>query len=77
MTYWSLPPEERTDPWLNAPSYVKRAAVRKARAFRVLRLYRRRGWNERAVAYEYSQATEQMASALDRWEHEEANPRLF
>lgn len=65
------------DPWQGAPSYVRDAARRKAKAFRVLRLYRRRGWNESAVIHEYDRATSAMVAAIDRWEHEEQNPPLF
>lgn len=77
MSYHSvvLPPPE--DPWASSPPYVRQAAVRKARAYRVLRLYRRRGWNESAAVLEYSRATEALAEALDRWEFEESNPPLF
>lgn len=77
MTYHSIPADPLSDPWEGAPAYVRAAALRKARAFRVLRLYHRRGWNPTAVVTEYSRSTEELHTALTRWEHEEANPTLF
>lgn len=77
MTYHSLPADPLADVWADAPPYVRSAAVRKARAFRVLRLYKRRNWNPTAVVTEYSRASEELMTALDQWEFEEANPTLF
>lgn len=77
MSYWSIPPRQREDPWASAPPYVKAAFLRRARAYRVLRLYRRRGWNESAVVHEYDRATTAMTAAIDQWEFEERNPTLF
>lgn len=77
MTYYSLPAPESDVVWDTAPKYVKIAATRSARAARVLRLYRRRGWNPSAVSREYSSAREELRTAIDRWEFEENNPGLF
>lgn len=77
MTFYSIPSETPPDPWEGAPVYVRSAALRKARAWRVLRIYKRRGWNPRAAMTEYSRASEELDSALDRWEHQEMNPSLF
>lgn len=65
------------DPWQGAPSYVREAARRKARALKVWRLYMRRGWNRSALQFEMQSATEALNAAIDRWEHEEVNPPLF
>lgn len=77
MSYHSIVLPPREDPWGSSPPYVRQAATRKARALRVLRLYRRRGWNESAVVLEYSRATQALVDALDQWEFEESNPTLF
>ena len=77
MTYYSLPAPESDVVWDEAPAYVKMAATRSARAFRVLGIYRRRGWNPSAASREYSAAREALHSAIDRWEFEENNPALF
>lgn len=77
MTFHSIPADPLSDPWEGAPAYVRAAALRKARAWRVLRLYKRRGWNPRAVVAEYANASDGLLSALDRWEHQEKNPSLF
>lgn len=77
MSFHSIPADPLSDPWEDAPAYVRAAALRKARAWRVLRLYKRRGWNPRAVVTEYASASEGLHSALDRWEDRERNPLLF
>lgn len=77
MTYHALEESPRADAYLGAPGYVRAAAVRQARAFRVLRLYKRRGWNPSAVVTEYTRAREAMGVALEQWEQEESNPPLF
>lgn len=77
MSFWSIPADPLSDPWQGAPPYVRSAALRKARAWRVMRLYKRRGWNPRAVVTEYSAACEGLVGALDQWEFEESNPSLF
>ena len=59
------------------PADVRSARVRRARAGAALRLYRRRGWNDHAVRFQYARAAAELAIALDRWEHREANPPLF
>lgn len=59
------------------PADVKRALAARARAGAALRLYRRRGWNDHAVRFQYDRAAGELASALDRWEHQEMNPPLF
>lgn len=77
MAYHSIPIPPPDSVWDDAPSYVRSAMVRKARAWRVLRLYKRRGWNPTAVVTEYSRACDEVHIALDRWEHDELNPSLF
>lgn len=59
------------------PADVRAALVRRARAGAALRLYRRRGWNDHAVRFQYDRAAQELAVALDRWEHQETNPPLF
>lgn len=59
------------------PSDVREALVARARAGAALRLYRRRGWNDHAVRFQYDRAAAALAIALDRWEHQEMNPPLF
>lgn len=65
------------DPWGGAPDYVRQAARAKARSFRAVRLYRRRGWNDSAVAYALERDTAALANAIARWQHLEDNPPLF
>lgn len=59
------------------PADVKQALHARARAGAALRLYRRRGWNDTAVRWQFDRAAAALAIALDRWEHAETNPRLF
>lgn len=59
------------------PTDVKQALVARSRAGAALRMYRRRGWNDTAVRWEYERAATALAIALDRWEHRETNPTLF
>lgn len=59
------------------PGYVKVAFHEHRRAGSALRLYRRRGWNPTAVLFQWNRAKQSLQEALDRWEHEELNPRLF
>lgn len=59
------------------PSDVRRALSDRARAGAALRLYRRRGWNDSAVRFQYRRAQAELDAALDRWEHQETNPPLF
>lgn len=59
------------------PADVRRALVARSRAGAALRVYRRRGWNDHAVRFQYDRAAAELALALDRWEYDEANPRLF
>lgn len=59
------------------PSDVREALVARARAGAALRLYRRRGWNDSAVRFQYTRATANLARALNEWEDREANPPLF
>lgn len=59
------------------PADVKRALVARSRAGAALRLYRRRGWNDHAVRFQYDRAAAELAIALDRWEDRETNPPLF
>lgn len=59
------------------PADVKQALIARSRAGATLRLYRRRGWNDSAVRFQYERAATALAIALDRWEHRETNPTLF
>lgn len=59
------------------PSDVRQALHARARAGATLRLYRRRGWNDSAVRFQFDRAAAALAIALDRWEDREKNPRLF
>lgn len=59
------------------PPDVRSALFRRARAGSALRLYRRRGWNDSAVRFQFDRAAADLAIALDRWEDREINPRLF
>lgn len=59
------------------PSDVRQALVARSRAGATLRMYRRRGWNDSAVRFQYDRAAAALAIALDRWEDRETNPRLF
>lgn len=59
------------------PSDVRQALATRSRAGAALRLYRRRGWNDHAVRFQYDRATQELNAALDRWEHLENNPPLF
>lgn len=77
MTYYSLPDEAPVVTLDQAPAYVREALLRMQRAARALGLYRRRGWNDTAVAYTHRRARADFQAAVDRWEHEEMNPRLF
>lgn len=65
------------NPFDDAPEYVKVAARAAARSLKAVRLYRRRGWNDTAVAYAYRRDREALANAVARWSHDEDNPRLF
>ena len=56
------------------PSDVRQALAARSRAGAALRLYRRRGWNDHAVRFQYDRASDELAAALDRWEHLETNP---
>lgn len=47
------------------------------KAARVVRLYRRRGWNESAVLYARDRARERFVAAHQEWEHRQNNPTLF
>lgn len=77
MTYHSLETAPPEDPWALAPSYVRQAALQKARSWRALLLYRRRGWNESAVRSAFDRDARALREAIDRWEFEESNPYLF
>lgn len=77
MTYYSLPHDEPVNTMAQAPMYVRQALLRMQRAARALGLYRRRGWNDSAVVYAHRRARADFQAAVDRWEHEEMNPRLF
>lgn len=77
MTYYSLPEEAPVVTLDQAPLYVRQALMRMQRAARVLGMYRRRGWNDTAVAHEHRRARSEFQAAVDRWEHEELNPALF
>lgn len=59
------------------PSDVRQALVARSRAGAALRLYRRRGWNDTAVRFQYDRAAHALQVALDAWEDRETNPRLF
>lgn len=59
------------------PPDVRQALATRARAGAALRLYRRRGWNDHAVRFQYDRADRELTTALDRWEHQELNPPLF
>lgn len=59
------------------PTDVKQALHARARAGATLRLYRRRGWNDSAVRFQFDRAAAALAIALDRWEDRETNPPLF
>lgn len=61
----------------NFPADVRSALFRRARAGAALRLYRRRGWNDSAVRFQFDRAASDLAIALDRWEDRETNPTLF
>lgn len=59
------------------PSDVRSALHARSRAGAALRLYRRRGWNDSAVRFQYNRASSELEAALARWEHAESNPTLF
>ena len=59
------------------PADVREALHARARAGAALRLYRRRGWNDSAVRFQFDRAAAALAIALDRWEDRETNPPLF
>lgn len=59
------------------PADVKQALLARSRAGATLRMYRRRGWNDSAVRFQFDRAAAALAIALDRWEDRETNPTLF
>lgn len=59
------------------PSDLKAAYARRARAGAAVRLYRRRGWNPRAVLYQLERERAAVATLEARYLHEYENPRLF
>lgn len=77
VTYYSLPEQEPVNTLDQAPLEVRQTLLRMQRASRALAMYRRRGWNDSAVAYAHRRARADFQAAVDRWEHEELNPRLF
>lgn len=77
MTFYSLEEPDYDDAFGLAPIYVRQAHMRLRRATSALQVYRRRGWNASAAAHAHRIAQEEFSAALDRWDFEEANPRLF
>lgn len=77
MTFYSHEEPDYDDIFGLAPVYVRRAHMRLRRTTSALQLYRRRGWNSSAAAHAHRIAQEEFSAALDRWDFEEANPRLF
>lgn len=61
----------------DAPLAVRQAAQRHGRAVHAIRVYKKRGWNDAAVRLQARRAFADLTAALDEWEHDELNPRLF
>ena len=77
MSFYSLEEPDYEDALGVAPVYVRQAHMRLRRTTSVLLVYRRRGWNDSAAAHAHRVARKEFTDALDRWDFEEANPRLF
>lgn len=77
MAYYSLPLEEPVNTLDQAPLYVRQPLMRMQRASRALGIFRRRGWNDSAVAHAHRIARADFQAAVRRWEHEDLNPKLF
>lgn len=77
MTYYSREEPDYEDIFGLAPKYVRLAHMRLARATSALQVYRRRGWNPSAAIHAHRVAQEEFSAALDRWDHDVANPPLF
>lgn len=59
------------------PRHVRVLLAQHGRALAALRVYRRRGWNERAVLADVRDKSARVQNALAALERDEANPRLF
>lgn len=77
VTYYSLPQPEPVKTLDQAPLEVRQALLRMQRAARALGVYRRRGWSLSHVEAAHRRARAEFDAAVDRWEHDELNPRLF
>lgn len=77
MSFHSLPTEEPVNTLDQAPLEVRQALLRMQRAARALGVYRRRGWSLSHVESAHRRARAEFHAAVDRWEQDELNPRLF
>ena len=77
MTFYSHEEPDYEDSLGLAPVYVRQAHMRLRRATAAVMLYRRRGWNPSAAAHAHKVARQEFSDALDRWDFDESNPRLF
>lgn len=77
MTFYSRTDAPEPDYIDSLPADARLALMRWQRSISALRLYRRRGWNDSAVAFAAKRDRESFHRALNRIQFAHDNPTLF